>query len=148
MSARPLPLLPAWLLFAVALLVPAFRTQAGPITIKVEIEGVTQGLFDVVEGLGLPSDSSGTKPAPIILRRVYDPTLKGLWNWRRSVVEGNAQKRDGHILLFDAEGNLAASWLFRRGWPSRWEVPRLQANAQDPGEEVVEIIHEGLTLEM
>jgi hypothetical protein len=122
--------------------------QSGPITIKVEIEGVTQGLFDVVEGLGLPSDSSGVKPDHIILRRVYDPSLKGLWNWRRSVVEGNPQRRDGRILLFDVEGNLAACWLFKRGWPSRWMVPRLQANAQDPGEEVVEIIHEGLSLEM
>jgi phage tail-like protein len=140
---------------ATAILASPVRAQSGPVTIKVEIDGVTQGLFDVVEGLGSVGDpkcldqkSAEAKSDRIVLRRGYDPALNGLWNWRRSVVEGNPQKRDGRILLFGADGNLTACWTFHRGWPARWEVPRLQANAQDPGEEIVEIVHEGLTLDM
>jgi phage tail-like protein len=129
----------------------------------VEIEGVTQGLFEVVEGLRSESevvdpeprdDNPFLFPAPgrlkgssLILKRVYDPALTGLWTWRRSVIEGEPQRRDGRILIFDAQGRLAASWLFLRGWPSRWEVSSLQSGRADPGMEIVEIVHEGLTLE-
>lgn len=134
---------------------------AGPLTIKVEIEGVTQGLFEVVEGLQSESeivepedDNPFLYPSPgrlkwssLVLKRSYDPSLTGLWNWRRSVVEGSPQRRDGRILIFDARGRLVASWLFVRGWPSRWEVTSLQSSHADPGTEIVEIIHEGLGLE-
>lgn len=134
---------------------------AGPITIKVEIEGVTQGLFEVVEGLQSESvvlepddENPYLYPAPgplrwssLVLKRSYDPELTGLWNWRRSVIEGAPQRRDGRILLFDDRGRRVASWLFLRGWPSRWEVSSLEASKEVPGTEIVEIVHEGLSLE-
>jgi phage tail-like protein len=134
---------------------------AGPFTIKVEIEGVTQGLFEVVEGLGSRSevlapddDNPYLYPAPgplrwsaLVLKRPYDPALSGLWNWRRSVVEGSPQRRDGRILLFDERGRMAACWVFTRGWPSRWEVTSLQSGPTVPGTEIIEIVHEGLSLE-
>ena len=132
----------------------------GPFTLKVEIEGVTQGVFQSVEGLAsesevlsgeeygapawLPGPATGSR---LILRRPYDPTLSGLWRWRQSVIEGDPQKRDGHIFIFDAEGKLAAHWVFHKGWPSRWEVPKLEGGVANAAEEVVEIVHLGLSLE-
>lgn len=135
-------------------------TAFGPFTIKVEIEGVTQGVFQSVEGLAsesevLPGEEYGepalvpgpSKGARLVLRRPYDPTLSGLWNWRQSVLAGSPWKRDGHIFIFAADGGLAAHWVFHQGWPSRWEVPKLTAGVSDAAEEVVEIVHAGLTLE-
>lgn len=133
----------------------------GPLTIKVEIEGVTQGLFQVVEGLESKSDIVEPEddnpflyPAPgrlrwssLVLKRSYDPGLTGLWNWRRSVIEGAPQRRDGRILLFDARGHCVAAWVFQKGWPSRWEVTSLRSDLDDPGTEIIEIVHEGLSLE-
>lgn len=145
---------------------PAHRSQTsaqsafGPFTIKVEIEGVTQGVFQSVEGLASESEVSSGEgygappwaPGPpkgsrLILRRPYDPTLSGLWRWRQSVIDGEPQERDGHIFIFDAGGKLAAHWIFHKGWPSRWEVPKLEGGVPDAAEEVVEIIHAGLSLE-
>ena len=137
------------------------RSGSGPLTIKVEIEGVTQGLFEVVEGLESRSevlapddDNPFLYPAPgplrwstLILKRPYDPALSGLWNWRRSVVDGSPQRRDGRILLFDIRGRMVACWVFTRGWPSRWEVTSLHSGQSVPGTEVIEIVHEGLSLE-
>lgn len=136
------------------------RVGAGPLTIKVEIEGVTQGLFDVVEGLEsrsevlAPEDGTDLPPSPgplhlgsLVLKRPYDPALSGLWNWRRTVVEGVPQRRDGRILLFDARGRMVACWVFSRGWPSRWEVSSLRSGESVPGTEIIEIVHEGLSLE-
>ena len=139
---------------------PAVSSPFGPFTLKVEIEGVTQGVFRSVEGLASESEVlSGEEygapallPGPVqgsrlILRRPYDPSLSGLWRWRQSVIEGDPQKRDGHIFVFDADGRLAAHWIFHKGWPSRWEVPKLEGGVPDAAEEVVEIVHLGLTLE-
>ena len=148
-------------LAAVTAPVEAARNSAfGPFTIKVEIEGVTQGVFQSVEGLSsrsevIPAEDYGVTsevPGPergsrLVLRRPYDPLLSGLWRWRQSIIDGNPQKRDGHIFIFTANGALAAHWVFHKGWPNSWEVPLLAAGLADPAEEVVEIVHTGLTLE-
>ncbi|MEO6097716.1 MAG: phage tail protein [Fibrobacteria bacterium] len=133
---------------------------SAPFTIKVEIDGVTQGVFQSVEGLASQSEviktqeDSLTVEAPgalkgsrLILKRTYDPLLIGLWNWRQSVVEGYPQKRDGDIFIFTASGRMAAHWVFHKGWPCRWEVPLLAASGEVPAEEIIEIVHTGLTLE-
>ena len=132
--------------------------RAEGVTIKVEIEGVTQGLFQAVEGLRSESEvlvaKGDTTAGPgavkwthLILRRAYDPQLNGLCRWRQSVLDGSAQKRDGSIILFDKEGQVAARWVFHHGWPCRWEVPSVESSSVPPGLETVEIVHEGLTLE-
>lgn len=166
--ARPGSLLPASAFACIAAIlalaaVPARSARNpgfGPFTIKVEIEGVTQGVFQSVEGLssrsevavmeevGYAAEVPGPlKGARLVLRRPYDPLLSGMWRWRQSVIDGNTQRRDGHIFIFTAGGRLVAHWMFAKGWPSRWEVPLLAAGQADPAEEVVEIVHEGLTLE-
>ena len=142
------------------------RNAFGPFTIKVEIEGVTQGVFQSVEGLSSESevlvempDSLGPalpgSQAPgalrnsrLILKRPFDPLLTGLWQWRQTVTDGNPQKRDGDIFVFNSSGMLVAHWVFHQGWPCRWAVPQLLADSADPAEEIVEIVHTGLTLEI
>ncbi|HKP97406.1 MAG TPA: phage tail protein, partial [Fibrobacteria bacterium] len=56
-------------------------------------------------------------------------------------------KRDGHIFIFNASGQMAAHWIFHAGWPCRWEVPRMIASGPEPAEEIVEIVHQGMTLQ-
>jgi phage tail-like protein len=142
------------------------RNAFGPFTIKVEIEGVTQGVFQSVEGLTSESevlvempDSLGPalpgSQAPgalrnsrLILKRPFDPLLTGLWQWRQSVVDGDPQRRDGDIYIFNDSGTLVAHWVFRQGWPCRWSVPRLVSDSVEPAEEIVEIVHGGLALEI
>lgn len=139
---------------------PASGPSTGPFTIKVEIEGVTQGVFQSIEGLASRSEVIMTeedslaveapgqlKVSRLILKRIYDPLLSGLWRWRQSVVEGEPQKRDGDIFIFTASGRLAAHWVFHEGWPCRWEVPLLASSGETPAEEIIEIVHTGLTLE-
>jgi phage tail-like protein len=135
-------------------------TDFGPFTIKVEIEGVTQGVFSSVEGLVSASEVIDTqengfsvqvpgavKGSRLILKRPYDPLLTGLWNWRQAGIEGSPERRDGHIFIFNQGGKLAAHWVFHEGWPCRWEVPALVAGSTDAAEEIVEIVHAGLSLE-
>ena len=159
----PAPLFAVLLMGMAAISAPAHagrNTAFGPFTIKVEIEGVTQGVFRTIEGLSSRSDVAVAEefglaaeiPGPLngarlVLRRPYDPLLSGLWRWRQSIIEGNPQRRDGNIFIFTADGSMVAHWVFHKGWPCRWEVPLLSAGSSDPAEEVVEIVHTGLTLE-
>jgi phage tail-like protein len=136
------------------------NTAFGPFTIKVEIAGVTQGVFRSVEGLASASqvvvkqeDSlaveapGALKVSRLILKRPFDPLLIGLRRWRQSVVDADPQKRDGDIFIFNGDGTLVSHWMFHKGWPCRWEVPALVAGTREPAEEIVEIVHAGLTEE-
>jgi phage tail-like protein len=148
--------LPAWA--GREIRIPKSNTEYGPFTIQIEIEDVTLGVFQSVEGLasvsegvpteeyGVPVEAPGAIKSPhLILRRQYNPLLTGLWRWRQAVLDGNPQKRDGHIYIFAVGGNLVAHWVFHKGWPCRWEVPKLVAGSTEPAEEILEIAHEGLT---
>jgi phage tail-like protein len=150
-------------LFLPSLSLPLQATRKigpGPFTIKVEIEGVTQGVFQAVDGLisesevvdqeeagvlfGVPGNLKSTR---LVLKRPYDPEYRGLWHWRQSVVEGDPQRRDGHIFIFNARGQSVAHWIFHKGWPSRWEVPSVSSSPEEPAVEIIEIVHQGLTLQ-
>jgi phage tail-like protein len=51
---------------------------------------------------------------------------------------------DGTIELLDAQGRPVATYKFRRGWPSKYHGPDLNAASGDVAIETIEITHEGL----
>jgi phage tail-like protein len=69
-----------------------------------------------------------------------------LWNWRRSVVEGVTQRRNGTITLLDDSLNAVLRWRFVDGWPCKWDGPALDASKNEVAIESLEIAHEGLSL--
>lgn len=124
----------------------------------VEIDGVARAAFSEVSGLesetAVIEYRSGaenvmrklpglTKFGNIVLRRgvTQDPEL---WNWRKSIVEGNPDRRNGSIMLLDDQRNEVVRWNFRNGWPCKWEGPALNAKANEVAIETLEIAHEGL----
>jgi phage tail-like protein len=124
----------------------------------VEIDGVARAAFSEVSGLesetavieyrtgndnAIRKLPGLTKFANITLRRgvTQDPEL---WNWRKSIVEGNPDRRNGSIILLDDQRNPVVRWNFRNGWPCKWEGPALNAKANEVAIETLEIAHEGL----
>lgn len=55
-----------------------------------------------------------------------------------------SDRRDGSILLLDEAGREMIRWSFQRGWPCRWQGPRLDAQRDGVALETLEIAHEGL----
>ena len=84
-----------------------------------------------------------TKFGNIILRRGVTQDAE-LWNWRKSVVEGAIDRRNGTIVLLDDQRNEVVRWNFRNGWICKWEGPTLNARANEVAIETIEIAHEGL----
>jgi phage tail-like protein len=43
-----------------------------------------------------------------------------IWNWIKSVLEGQVRRADGTIILMDENRQEVRRWNFRRGWPCKW----------------------------
>jgi phage tail-like protein len=124
----------------------------------VEIDGIASAAFSEVSGLEsetavIAYRAGGesavhklpglTKFGNIILRRGVTKDAD-LWNWRKSVVDGNIDRRNGSIVLLDDQRNEVMRWTFRNGWICKWDGPTLNAKANVIAIETIEIAHEGL----
>lgn len=55
-----------------------------------------------------------------------------LWNWRKKIIDGQVERKNGSIILFDHNrGNEVARWNFSGAWPTKWEGPSLDASANE-----------------
>jgi phage tail-like protein len=71
-----------------------------------------------------------------------------LWTWHNDFVLGKGKKKDGLIVLLDEEKQPAKIWKFKRGIPTKWVGPTLNATQSAVAIESLEIAHEGLFLEL
>ena len=126
----------------------------------VEIDGVAHAAFSEVSGLESEtavieyragSEKANTvrklpgltKFGNIVLRRGVTQDAD-LWNWRKSIVDGEIDRRNGSIILLDDKRTEVVRWHFRDGWICKWEGPTLNARANEVAIETIEIAHEGL----
>jgi phage tail-like protein len=126
---------------------------------RVEIDGLTSSAFSEVSGLDSETvvieyrtGSEGnsvrklaglTKYPNIVLKRGITQDVE-LWNWRKSVIDGNVDRRNGSIVLLDDSGQEQVRWNFSNGWPCKLQGPQLNAHGNDVAIETLEISHEGL----
>ena len=127
----------------------------------VQLEGVASASFS--EASGLESETTiieyrvGDNP---IIRKLAGLTMfrnivlrrgitlnRDLYDWRKSIIEGNPDRRDGQIILLDDQRNEVLRWNFSNGWLCKWEGPTLSAESNEVAIESIEIAHEGLELE-
>jgi phage tail-like protein len=126
----------------------------------VEIDGIAHAVFSEVTGLEsetavIEYRAGGenvvrklpglTKFANITLKRGITQDAE-LWNWRKSIVDGDIDRRNGSIVLLDDKRSPVLRWNFRNGWICKWEGPALSAKSNEVAIETMEIAHEGLEL--
>jgi phage tail-like protein len=129
---------------------------------KLEIDGITRAGFRECAGLDAGTDPvdyrEGNEKGNIArkltgLNKHSNITLKygvtddhSLWDWRKTVIEGKAQRKNGSIILVDEAGDKeAVRWNFINAWATKWTGPSFNATANDVAIETLEIVHEGLT---
>ncbi len=134
----------------------------GAFNFLVEIDGLAVAGFSECSGLGVEtavieyregSDKGGVRKLPgltrfsnITLKRGLT-TSRELWQWHRTVVTGNVERRTFRIVVLDEARNPAASYRVIEAWPVKYEGPRLKATGNDVAIETLEIAHESLELE-
>jgi phage tail-like protein len=126
----------------------------------VEIDGIAQGSFMECSGLDATTETieyreggdnltvhklpGKTTYGDITLKWGVQAT-KELWTWRKQVIQGQVQRKNGSVVLYDLTNSKeVARWNFVRGWPSKWEGPHLDAKGKDVAVETLTIAHEGI----
>ena len=84
-----------------------------------------------------------TKVSPITLKRGITDSSE-LWNWRQTVVNGRAERRNCSIVLLDDTGSEVLRWNVREAWPSKWTGPALNSTGNAIAVESLELTHEEL----
>jgi phage tail-like protein len=137
----------------------------GQFNFLIEIDGVTTAGFS--EASGLTSDTNimeyrdGDEALPatvrklpglikfgnITLKRGYTQDIT-LWTWRQTVLNGTPQRTTGTVTLLNEARQPVLSWTFTQGWPTKLEGPGLNGKTSEVAIEVLEIAHEGLTVQV
>lgn len=81
----------------------------------------------------------------ISLKRGYTDS-KELWEWRKKVMDGKTERKNGSIVLLNEAREEALRWNFYEGWPSKWEGPTFNAKNNEVAIETLEIAIEKLEL--
>jgi phage tail-like protein len=69
-----------------------------------------------------------------------------LWSWHNDFIWGRGKRRDGMIILQNDDHIPLKIWIFRRGLPTKYSGPSLNASESQVAIEELEITHEGLAL--
>ncbi|MFZ0061841.1 MAG: phage tail protein [Pyrinomonadaceae bacterium] len=109
---------------------------------QVEIDGIASSRFLECTGLGSEvavieyregGDPTAVRKLPgrasfsdITLKRGITES-RDLYDWHRSLLQGQNDRRNGKIILLDDGGAEVVRWLFREAWPRKWEGPELNA---------------------
>jgi phage tail-like protein len=128
------------------------------------IDNVPRGAFSECSGLTAEGDAvdyrEGTdlplnvrklvglrKYANIMLKRGYTQD-NSLWSWYRNIANGVPDRRNVTIELLNEERTPVMRWHAENAWINKIEGPALKASGNEVAIESVELVHEGLTLEM
>lgn len=130
---------------------------------RVEVDGLPETDFqevvlpgvriEVVEYRMGADKVSGTRKLPgrattgnLVLRRGIDQDLS-LWNWFKTVRDGDLDRRNVVIVLLDAERVEVRRWQISRAWPTAYEPSPLHAQKNEIAIETLELACEGLEIE-
>jgi phage tail-like protein len=83
-----------------------------------------------------------TTYANIVLERGYTAT-DDLWKWRQNIEKGLIDRRSGSVIILDQNLETeVARYNFYEGWPCKWYVPDMDADASAMAIEKIEICTE------
>ena|SRR6267378_1461474 len=113
---------------------------------RVEIDGIQQAGFMECTGLGSQvevvdyREGGDSMLVPKLPGKVSHPDItlkwgitdsKELYQWHLDVIRGQLQRKNGSVVLLDAQGNQKLRWNFFNAWPCKWVGPTLNAKATD-----------------
>lgn len=130
----------------------------------IEIDRIARGGFSEAGGLTAEGDSvdyrEGTdlqanvrklpglrKYTNITLKRGYTQD-KTLWQWYTNIMNGVADRRNVTVVLLNERREAVLRWHAESAWINKIEGPGLKASSNDVVMESIELVHEGLTLEV
>jgi phage tail-like protein len=128
------------------------------------IDNLSSGAFSEVSGLTADGDAvdyregtdlrSNVRKLPglrkytnIMLKRGYT-TNRELWDWYMNIVNGVPDRRNVTIVLKNEQRQPVLRWHADEAWINKIEGPGFKAAGNEVAIESVELVHEGLTVEV
>lgn len=118
-----------------------------------EVSGLTieHDIVEYREGTSLnysPTKMPGIpKYANIVLKRGITKGDNSFFEWIKTVRLNEVERRDIVIKLLDEEHNPVMVWKVINAWPVKLQGPELKSDASEVAIEILELAHEGLTIE-
>ena len=129
-----------------------------------EIDNLPKGAFAEVGGLTADGDSvdyrEGSDVQPNVrklsgLRKYVNITLKrgysqdkSLWQWYQNILNGIDDRRNVTVVLLNERREAVLRWHAENAWINKIEGPALKASSNDVAMESLELVQEGLSIEM
>jgi len=127
---------------------------------KLLIEGVTEGHFTEVSGLGVKVEAIEYREAgnAQLVRRIpgqvaYGPVTlrygltnsRELWDWLLTAVQGRVERKNPSILMLDSEGvTEIMRWDLINAWPAEWSGAPLDALSHEIAIESLTLVYESI----
>jgi phage tail-like protein len=131
---------------------------------RVEIEGMPVMAFSEVSGLTADGDAvdyrEGTDRSNVVrkltgLRKFTMLVFKrgvipdnSHWQWYASIANGQDDRRNGSVVLMNEAHRDVMRWNFENAWINKIEGPAMNATGNQVAIETMELVHEGLTMEV
>ena len=94
--------------------------------------------------LALSAEEHTHRFETVVLRRALSQSTE-LYDWRRNILRGKADRREVTIhQLAAAGGEIVNSWRLEGAWPCRWTGPSFNALATDVAIEELELAYDEL----
>lgn len=131
---------------------------------ELTIDKVPRGAFSECSGLTAEGDAVDYREGNELtnnvrklvgLRKFTNITLKrgytkdsSLWDWYKNILDGEPDRRDVSITLKNEKREAVLHWNIREAWINKIEGPSLKASGNEVAIESMELIHEGVKLEI
>jgi phage tail-like protein len=132
-----------------------------------EIDGITEGIFQSVDGLNSETEviehRHTGKNGNLVINKVPGALKwnnitfkrgitddKKLHDWRKEIEKGNIEthRKHGTITAYSPDLKPVAKYTFVKAWPTKWSSSSFDATKNEMAIETLEIAHEGLTRDL
>jgi phage tail-like protein len=83
----------------------------------------------------------------LVLKRTLEKSDNEFYDWIDTIQLNTVERRDITVTLLDAGNSPAVIWRLRNAFPVKLEYSSLEAGNSGPMMEILEIAHEGMTVE-
>jgi phage tail-like protein len=132
---------------------------------SVQIDGIARGAFSEVSGLTAEGDAVDYREGSDLqqnvrklvgLRKYTNLTFKrgytqgdgSLWAWYTNIMNGTADRRNVTVVLMNEARQEVMRWHAENAWINKIEGPSFKAAGNEVAIESMELVHEGLTIEL
>ncbi len=82
----------------------------------------------------------------VTLERIYNGS-DAFYGWRMEIETGGVTRKDVKIEMMKPDGTVARTMMCRGAWPSRWELPEMDATGSEGAIERIQLTVERVTNE-